>query len=385
MAWPGLAGTMLDALTSRDVFLVAGCAGAGAIFLAFGTLCSDLALAAVDPRARSGIAEEISARRWLAFVDSAGSDRGTGPRADCRRRDALSGTEHAANVAAPAHRLWMDGAVHLPVAAASTGWSSATSSTRPRVSRCAWFQRGRLLTSSDESAAPLVLLGTDSLGHDVFSRLLFGARTVAWLSRFLPRSARCCSAAVVGGVAGYAGGVLDDLLMRSDRLRARPSGDLRCARDAFSAAAGAAAATVFALLVGIFAVVGAPFIARGVRAIVRTERALDYASPQPAPGASHARILARHLLPATRGFIAVADHAAGPAVHRRGGDAVVRRSRISDRLPAGERCCATRANVQRVCRFPVAAQSGGCDVRGGVRAEPGACRIDGPSTRRRLQ
>jgi peptide/nickel transport system permease protein len=52
MAWPGLAGTMLDALTSRDVFLVAGCAGAGAIFLAFGTLCSDLALAAVDPRAR---------------------------------------------------------------------------------------------------------------------------------------------------------------------------------------------------------------------------------------------------------------------------------------------------------------------------------------------
>ncbi len=52
MAWPGLASLMLDALVSRDVFLVAGCAGAGAVFLAFGTLVSDLALAAVDPRAR---------------------------------------------------------------------------------------------------------------------------------------------------------------------------------------------------------------------------------------------------------------------------------------------------------------------------------------------
>ena len=50
-AWPGLGSLMLDALRARDVYLVAGCAGAGAIFLAFGTLCSDVALAIVDPRA----------------------------------------------------------------------------------------------------------------------------------------------------------------------------------------------------------------------------------------------------------------------------------------------------------------------------------------------
>ena len=62
---------------------------------------------------------------------------------------------------------------------------------------------------------------------------------------------------------------------------------------------------VFVLLAGIFAVVGAPFIARGVRAIVRSERRLDYASAAEALGASHARLLARHLLPAARGFIAV--------------------------------------------------------------------------------
>jgi len=51
-AWPGLGNLMLNALRARDVYLVAGCAGAGAVFLAFGTLISDLALALVDPRGR---------------------------------------------------------------------------------------------------------------------------------------------------------------------------------------------------------------------------------------------------------------------------------------------------------------------------------------------
>jgi peptide/nickel transport system permease protein len=51
-SWPGLGRLMLDALRARDVYLVAGCAAAGSIFLAAGTLVSDVALAAVDPRAR---------------------------------------------------------------------------------------------------------------------------------------------------------------------------------------------------------------------------------------------------------------------------------------------------------------------------------------------
>ena len=46
---------------------------------------------------------------------------------------------------------------------------------------------------------------------------------------------------------------------------------------------------VFALLAAIFAVVGAPFVARGVRAIVRIERRLDYAAAAQALGASDAR------------------------------------------------------------------------------------------------
>ena len=49
-AWPGLGQLMLNALRARDVYLVAGCAAAGSIFLAAGTLMSDAALAIVDPR-----------------------------------------------------------------------------------------------------------------------------------------------------------------------------------------------------------------------------------------------------------------------------------------------------------------------------------------------
>jgi peptide/nickel transport system permease protein len=52
-AWPGLGQLMLDALRARDVYLVAGCAAAGSVFLAIGTLLSDAALALVDPRQRA--------------------------------------------------------------------------------------------------------------------------------------------------------------------------------------------------------------------------------------------------------------------------------------------------------------------------------------------
>lgn len=53
-AWPGLGRLMFDALRSRDLYLVAGCSAAGALFLALGTLLSDILLAIADPRARLG-------------------------------------------------------------------------------------------------------------------------------------------------------------------------------------------------------------------------------------------------------------------------------------------------------------------------------------------
>ena len=51
-SWPGLGQLMYEALMSRDVHLVAGCAAIGSLFLAFGNLLSDAVLAAADPRLR---------------------------------------------------------------------------------------------------------------------------------------------------------------------------------------------------------------------------------------------------------------------------------------------------------------------------------------------
>src|SRR5205085_2295999 len=75
----------------------------------------------------------------------------------------------------------------------------------------AWFTRGLLVESSQRELTPLLLLGTDTFGHDVFSRLLFGGRISLALSIVAALGAVLLGAAV-GGTAGYAGGLLDDLL-----------------------------------------------------------------------------------------------------------------------------------------------------------------------------
>ncbi len=52
-SWPGLGRLMYDALRARDLYLVAGCAASGALFLAAGTWIADALLAIADPRVRS--------------------------------------------------------------------------------------------------------------------------------------------------------------------------------------------------------------------------------------------------------------------------------------------------------------------------------------------
>jgi peptide/nickel transport system permease protein len=50
VSWPGLGQLMIDALNARDTYLVAGCAAAGAAFLAIGILAADIGHAFADPR-----------------------------------------------------------------------------------------------------------------------------------------------------------------------------------------------------------------------------------------------------------------------------------------------------------------------------------------------
>jgi len=167
-----------------------------------------------------------------------------------------------------------------------------------------WFDGGHFVRSSNEAAAPLLLLGADSFGRDVFARLAFGARLSLGLAITAALGAMLLGA-IFGTIAGYYSGTLDDLLMRAtDFVMVLPAMYVALALRSVLPLV-LTATQVFVLLAAIFAVVGAPFIARGVRAIVRSEKRLEYAAAAQALGATDLRLVARHLLPAARGFLAV--------------------------------------------------------------------------------
>ena len=205
------------------------------------------------------------------------------------------------------HIVDADGSWHAPFIYA---WRLASQleqryeADRSRRIPLEWFSSGALVRSTDDAAAPLLLFGADSFGRDVFARLVFGGRTSLALALLAALGATLVGG-LVGGLAGYAGGALDEGLMRAtDFVMVLPATYVVLALRSVLPLV-LSTATVFVLLISIFALVGAPFIARGVRAIVRSEARQEYASAARALGASDARLLLRHLLPATRGFVAV--------------------------------------------------------------------------------
>ena len=165
-----------------------------------------------------------------------------------------------------------------------------------------WFTGGVLVTADPDAGAPLLLLGADAYGRDLFSRLVHGARTSLAVAVIATLAATLLGA-TVGGISGYAGGWVDGGLSRfSELLLVLPGIYVALALRAVMPLV-LPSSTVFLLLTGIFALLGWPVVARGVRAIVMAERQRDYAEAARAAGAGNTRLLVRHLLPSARGYI----------------------------------------------------------------------------------
>jgi oligopeptide transport system permease protein len=161
-------------------------------------------------------------------------------------------------------------------------------------------------TINNRSGNPEFLLGTDTLGRDVLSRVLYGAR-VSMIVGIVPTIIVLILGATIGMLAGYYGGRWDNLLMRiTDVIYAFP--DLLffivvmvALRDSFI---GNLWNGLFMLFVA-FAIVNWVGVARIVRGQVLSLKNNDFIEAAHCIGAKDSRIMLRHLLPNTLGPIII--------------------------------------------------------------------------------
>ena len=138
--------------------------------------------------------------------------------------------------------------------------------------------------------SPAHLLGTDTLGRDVLSRIIYGAR-VSLLVGFVAVGIATLVGVLVGALAGYYGGVLDQILMRLVDL-------MLCFPTIFLILA--VIAVLGPNIWNIMAVIGLTSwmgVARLVRAEFLSLREREFVVAARALGASDARLIWRHLLP----------------------------------------------------------------------------------------
>ena len=148
----------------------------------------------------------------------------------------------------------------------------------------------RNLTSMTASQDMLHIMGTDNLGRDMFSRIIYGTRTSLQIG-FIVVTISMIAGVLLGSVAGYYGGVSDNIIMRIvDILLAIPSILMAIA---IASALGPGMVNVM-IAVGIGAI---PGYARVVRAAVLSIREQEFIEAARAIGCNDFRIITRHILP----------------------------------------------------------------------------------------
>ena len=136
------------------------------------------------------------------------------------------------------------------------------------------------------------LLGSDDLGRDLLSRILYGAR-ISFTVGVLATTIGAAVGVSTGLLSGYLGGWVDSVIMRFyDALLAFPGIIIGIA--VISVLGPTSINVAYALAIG-----GMPFFARLMRSSVLSERERDYVYAARSIGARDGRIMFRHVLPNT--------------------------------------------------------------------------------------
>ncbi|MDH3377115.1 MAG: ABC transporter permease [Gammaproteobacteria bacterium] len=142
----------------------------------------------------------------------------------------------------------------------------------------------------------LFLLGTDRLGRDMLSRILYGAR-ISLTIGLIGIAISFALGIVIGGIAGYYGGLTDTLIQRLiEILRSFPELPLWMALSAIMPVNWSPLLIFFGITV-ILAVLDWTGLARAVRSKLLALREEDYCTAARLMGAPPKRIIGRHLLP----------------------------------------------------------------------------------------